>query len=264
MKRLCVIGNSQVGALKRGFDQLRAEAHPVCELYSACFWSLPGGDGPCIQVHGSTISALPERRHEVKSDLALPPDGSLDLAGFDAVLLAGVGIHAIRRQHHSVLSRHVVAGFIDDVAAVASGQQVVSRAVFARLAAAYLQQLPCVANIAKIAAIGPRPILVQTFPLPTSRLVEQADFDFAAYGRGLPRFLAWYHRLQVQRVEAHGSGADLRVLRYPDAWCDSGFTPDAFGNGKDAWHMGPRFGRWFMGQLLPQAWLGVAPESAAV
>lgn len=240
MKKLCVIGNSQVGALKVGYDNLENK------YYNASFWSMPGGRGPTIQIENNKIAVSQEVLQKVKTDI-LPPGRELNLSSFDAVLLSGVGVFAIRKQYNAMNRKLLVAGFIDNRMPI--DRQVVSRALFTELLENELRNLPCFKNIDKVESIFHKKIYIQQSPMPTPNVADQADFDLP-YGRNLGSFLSWYHNQQSQIIEKHIKGKNIELIKYPKEWIEAGFTPIHYKNQNDAWHLNAKFGELFMRLLM--------------
>jgi hypothetical protein len=90
MNHICVIGNSQVGALRQGYTLLKSPT------YSASFWAIPGGGGPYLNIQSNKISVSKELSLKINTDIIPPPTECFDISKFDAILLSGVGIPAIR------------------------------------------------------------------------------------------------------------------------------------------------------------------------
>ena len=83
MKRLLVIGNSQVGALKNGYENIQDRN------FNAQFWSIPGGGGPTLRFDRSGHLLGCE---DVISDCLCENTDSLCLNDYDLILLSGVGM----------------------------------------------------------------------------------------------------------------------------------------------------------------------------
>lgn len=243
MKRLCVIGNSHVGSLKEGYDLLDDK------FFMASFWSIPGS-GPRIKIENNKIIASQNKlERRVVTDIQPHPGKELDISSYDAILLSGVGIPAIRKQNATINSKYLAAGFIDSEIPI--DRQVLSRELFSRIIKNSLQNLSSFQNISKIESIFNKEIYIQLFPMPTPGVVKQADFDAHYYGRNLGSFLSWYYLQQRLVIEEHIRNKNISLVLYPDDWVKTGFTPIEY-HRRDSWHMNEKFGEFFMGHLMRQ------------
>jgi hypothetical protein len=244
MKRLCVIGNSQVGSLKAGYGVLNNSS------YIASFWSIPGGGGPNIKIKNNKILAASGFSDRVRTDIQLLSDRELDISRFDAVLLSGIGIPAIRKQNNTINSKYLAAEFIENEMLI--DRQVLSKAVFSEIINNALQNLNSFKNITKIESIFKKKIYIQMFPMPTPDVEDQTDFDLQHYGRNLGGFLSWYYEQQSLIIKGHIRYKNISLVKYPSNWIESGFTPIEYASQKDAWHMNKDLGKYFMGHLMSE------------
>jgi len=242
MKHICVIGNSQVGALKQGYDSLNDLT------YKASFFSIPGGGGPNLYIKNGLISIPEKFSMKVKTDIALSSFERFDISEYDAILLSGVGLPAIRKQNETVNRHYLAAGFIENRKGV--DKQILSRDVFSILVKKAVNESPSFLNINKISSIFKKNIFVQQFPLPTPSVSRQPDFDLQCYGQNVGKFLSWYCRKQTHAMESSLNQENILILNYPKEWLEVGFTPIQYQSENDAWHMNKQFGAYFMGELL--------------
>lgn len=241
MKHICVIGNSQVGALKQGYDSLNDLT------YRASFFSIPGGGGPRLDIKDNAISIPEKLSMRVETDIIPLPSDRLDISEYDAILLSGVGIPAIRNTNNTISRKYLVAGFIENRKDV--DRQVLSKDVFSILVEKEVHRSPSFLNIIKISSIFNKKIYVQQFPLPTPIVSSQPDFDLQCYGENVGAFLSWYYQKQINAMEVGVSRENVLIINYPQEWLEVGFTPVEYSS-HDAWHMNKEFGSYFMGELL--------------
>lgn len=241
MKHICVIGNSQVGALKQGYDSLNDPT------FRASFFAIPGGGGPYLDIKDNAVSIPEESSPRVITDIVPMPSDRFDISKYDAILLSGVGGPAIRNTNNCVGSKYLVAGFIENRNYV--DRQVLSKDVFSISIEKELHRSSSFLNINKISSIFNKKIYVQNFPLPTPIVLSQSDFDMQCYGKNVGEFLSWYYKKKINAMEAGVNRENVMILNYPQEWLEDGFTPIKYSS-QDAWHMNKEFGSYFMGQLL--------------
>ena len=244
MTKICVIGNSHVGALKQGYDSLNIDS------YEASFWCIPGGYGPSIDVEDGKIVVPSNRQHTVESDIVPHPGNELDLSGFDVVLLSGVGIPAIRKQNPTLHKKYAAGNFLGE--GNHSGRQNLSIAMFGKLIEHELRQLDSFMNIDKLSSIFDKKILIQQFPMPTESVVNQPDFDAHYYGNKFGYFMSWYQNEQSLVLKKHAKRRNVSLVKYPAEWVSKGFTPSEYRSSDDSWHMNDKFGAFFMGDVLAE------------
>ena len=242
MKKICVIGNSHVGTLKKGYDSLEKKT------YVAHFWAIPGGGGPRISIEENKILAREKDWNKIQTDIEPFPGTTLDILDYDAILLSGVGMPPIRNDREMIHNHYLAAGFIDGK--VHGVRQVLSKTVFSQLISFTFHKRSSFQNIEKIESIFKKKIFIQLTPLPTSNVVNRPDFDLHDYGHNLGRFLFWYYNQQCLVIEESFRNKNISLVKYPADLVENGFTPVGYQNYNDAWHMNDKFGALFMGKLL--------------
>lgn len=249
MKHICVIGNSQVGALRLGYKSLEN-----CN-YEASFWTVPGGGGPKISIQSNLLNASEVSLDKLQTDIKPAPKEGLDISNFDAILLSGVGIPAIRKIPGGTgfHSKYAVAGFLPKKAV--KGKQILSKEVYSLAVEHALHSIPSFKNISTIESIYKKKIFLQLFPLPTPDIVNQGDFFLGHYGTNVGKYLSWYLTVQSNCIKRHIKNKNISIVGYPTEWLQSGFTPIDYSSHRDAWHLNEDFGRFYMGQLMGQALL---------
>jgi hypothetical protein len=201
-----------------------------------------------LEIEDGSISIPDKIARHVNTDISPIPFGRFDISKYDAILLSGVGIPAIRKQNDTINRRYVVAGFVENKNEI--DRQVVSRGVFSILIEKAINNLPSFVNIARVSSIFNKNIYVQPFPLPTPIVLDQSDFDLRCYGRNVGAFLSWYYTKQISAIESSINNKNVFIVNYPQNWLDEGFTPISYRSIDDAWHMNKDFGAYFMREIL--------------
>ena len=246
--RLCVIGNSHVAALRAGLDR-----SGLRRAGSVDWFAIPGGYGPALVLDGWRLRARdPAARVETSVDH--DPAVGLDLSVYDQVLFSAAGLPAARRSFvNHVLVAQAHAGWLRDgtgpadVAATARGSaRPVSAAVLSLAIAGALRPMHGLRSLGDLARALPGRITVQPVPLPVRGVLSQPDCPLGGlYGDDAGPFLAWAWRVQQAQIGAMLAdlGARAGLLNLPDpAWLGDGFTPDAYAEGDDGWHLNADYG----------------------
>lgn len=235
MKMLLAIGNSQIGALKKGFREVSNKK------FIAHFWSIPGGRGPRLDLDVNGDLLGDER---VLADCLSESTDSLIIKDYDFILLSGVGIPAIRRSNNTLHRHSVPAGLVDCSNMARLKRSLISKNCYAEIVKSSIKTYPSFQNIEKIRKHYSGRLMVQMFPLPAKQVLSKERYDMGVYGDHALSFLAWYYKIQesVLLKECKRLGAEL--IKYPSNWMDSGLTPDQYST-KDAWHMNAEFGKFF-------------------
>lgn len=243
MKHICVIGNSHVGALKAGFKSWKEPS------YQASFFSIPGGGGPALGTEEGVLT-IPERSvPRIVTDIEPSPQQRFDISRFDAIMLSGLGMPAIRVQNKTLHRFYVAAGFIDKPDLLGD-RQIISKNLFKALVEEELQSKESFKNIARISSIFQKNIYIQLFPLPSPDIINRDDFDLQCYGEKLGEFLSWYYQIQIDTIKKYTENKNVFIVDYPKEWMQAGFIPLQYETGNDTWHKTKEFGRYFMEELL--------------
>jgi hypothetical protein len=234
---ICVIGNSQGAALVQGLALL-TDRNRIS--HKVDFFCVVGGGGPRLEFSGKTI-IVPEEG--VDSSITLE-GGYLSLDGYQAILLSGVGIYALRKNNPHPLNTHF---FLE----ANSSDHAFSMQFMERLLRAWVREIPSVQNIRRLRQIFDGRILVQPFPMPVEAILDQADFELPYDREAIRSIFKWHaaiHDDELARTASEVDGCDL--VSYPTDWLESGFTPGHFASVGDAWHMNANFGAFYMAKVF--------------
>ena len=240
--KAAVIGNSQVGALRKGFNSNRFNKFEVID-----FFGVAGGGGPELVVSGNNCEFVGDGRVNTNR---VDVNGIINLEAYDTVVLSGVGIAALRPMNSEIafLQEYLVAKFLPNVTED-DYQKVLDVEIAEELIKHNLQLSPSFQNISKLMDCNVSRIVIQMFPLPTEDICSQKDFTLAYDNK--QGFLGWYHNVQASVIRnLCESSEKLSFLNYPQNWFDNGFTPSEFSSNDDAWHMNESFGVWYLNQLI--------------
>ena len=235
--KICVIGNSQVGALLSGYKLL-----PEIKVH-ADFVGIIGGGGPCLEVENGTI-VVPEKA-QLSSEVA--GLDRLDLGEYDAVLLSGVGSYAMRKNLKTFSSMVHVHEFISDDK-ISQCEYVVTKSLYKNALKDHVRVLNCNLNIVRVRSIFNGHIFLQMFPMPTPGVLDQLDFPFVYEKEELGHFLIWYNQILSNECSIIAEENNATLISYSDLFFKNGFTQSKYSTA-DAWHMNPLFGKLFWEQF---------------
>lgn len=236
--KLCMIGNSQGAALVEGLDRL---AEQGTLPHAVDYFLVVGGGGPRLDFDGDRIR-VPADGVESNLDLSA---GHIRIDGYDALLVSGVGIYALRKDNPHPLNTHFLH------ATTAASDDVFSWQFLDRLMRAYVREVPSTQNIAQLRRIFAGRILVQPFPIPVESLLDQADFALPYDRETIRAIFRWHAALQDNELRrVAGEIENCAVVSYPAEWIGDGFTPERFGSYGDAWHMNADFGAFYMARVF--------------
>lgn len=237
-----VIGNSQVGSLKSGYDAAKGDM-------SLEFFSVPGGNGPKLKmdqgrvVAGGAAAAIAEPKALVQSGIALN--------NYDYIVYSGWGISALRTQNAAHLLNRFTLAEMNLVRG--ADQQPVSRGFMAAVIATEVRRLPGTAGLRMLRAAFDGPIIIQPFPLPTPLVLTREDCSLSEqYGPQSGALLSWYYTAQYTVLSdvAQEVGGNTVLLPYPEEnWLTEGFTPKEYAQGGDCWHMNAAHGSLVLAQV---------------
>lgn len=239
-----VVGNSHVGALRL------AKRH-CPQSVSIDYLSLPGGNGPKLRFQGRKV--LPgDNVTMINAEPKALAEGA-DLSTYDFVIFSALGLAAPRANNpEHLLNRYLVAGFSES----SPQHPVVSRGFMAEMIDAALRRIPAKHGLYRLAETFTGPIMVQPFPIANALLSTRGpDVTMlpTRYGATLWKFQGWYYRAQFAAMRALllECGDHVRLLDYPEpGWLDAGFTPEAYAQGRDCWHMNAEYGTRVFDQVL--------------
>jgi hypothetical protein len=234
--KICIIGNSHVGALKNGYELIKENRQVAIDFYS-----IPGGGGPNLMFSDdrvvNTISSI-------RTTVELGGEG-LALNDYNIILLSGVGIHAIRNSNKHILQSNLLSEFI-----INEQDKGFSKSLLKEMLKEFFFMMPSVINIEKISSVFNGKLYIQMFPIPTSVLFEQSDFNLPYDKKSIMNFISWYYTIQEEFLyEVTKQRVNIEFIPYPKDWIASGRTPSDYAT-NDAWHMNKEFGRFYIEKLI--------------
>tara|TARA_R110001583_G_scaffold195529_1_gene375447 strand:+ start:2674 stop:3465 length:792 start_codon:yes stop_codon:yes gene_type:complete len=250
---ICVIGNSHVAALKQSSIQLP---------YNLDFYAIPGAGAPDLIVKNGKV--FPDYESDkgvtypdlklgewVRSNIPDVEKNGLDLNDYDLILYSGVGLPALRTSNKNSLNQVLYYAFLPpDYEKNNSMKCVVSKNCYEKL---LFNELECSANICTLRLLLTHfkgKILLQHFPIPTSHLLAQEDFDYLK-SKDIPALIKWFYEKQITYIKNIIRGYDnvsylFDVFELVD---DTGLTEHKLGSPKDAWHMNHLYGDAVLNRL---------------
>ncbi|HEY0293123.1 MAG TPA: hypothetical protein VGC51_12465 [Hansschlegelia sp.] len=264
MKRICLIGDSHIAALRLGWQRIRAR-YPHVEI------DFFGGAGSKMKkLRSDKRGALVPASEALRQDILLT-SGGLDrivLADYDAFALVGMGFGLIRLFHLSKFQRTI------DMIATVQPPHLISNEVFQRACMTSLRNCRAVQIAREIRTQSKRPIVLIRQPYYSQEVLRERDRsvwnDAAVAGPKLEaemeRFIAVLEQKRGIKVAPYPE--ETRVERY--------FTAPAYASGSirmlagfdtlhevgEYRHMNPLFGERVMELLLPTFGPGFAEVSS--
>ena len=241
MKRIFVIGNSQVASLKSGYELVEKKDFQIS------FFGIPGGGGPNINIDSEGNLILGEWAKENNfSDLK---NDNINIHNFDIIFLSGVGLAALRKRNQGKLDFNLLKFIPSGFNLTRHNRNLISKDCYTSIMNNILLNLPCVKNIKLISSIFKKKIFVQFFPLPTEDVLDQVDNNIISDKESSSRFLSWHYQQQIAILKKTYSSEQIQFLDYPKDWILSGFTPSIYKT-SDAWHHNKDFGKYIIEDFL--------------
>lgn len=240
--KVAVIGNSQVGALRKGFNTRNFGEFDILD-----FFGVAGGGGPELIFEGNNCEFVGDSRVNTNR---VDFNGIINIEDYDTVVLSGVGIAALRPMNSEIafLQKYLVAKYVTNVTE-ADYEKVLDIEIAEELIKHNLTLSPSFQNIHKLMECNVRRIIIQMFPLPTEDICSQRDFTLDYHDKA--GFLGWYYNVQASVIRDLCEKSDkLSFLNYPENWFEKGFTPFEFSSNNDAWHLNENFGVWYLNCLI--------------
>lgn len=260
--RILVLGNSQVAALRLAVGDVLPEGATgpaIRDGHEFLFYAQFGGGAPNLYVRDGRLVAPRVQAGSFTTIEGTRVEDGLSLDAFDAVVVSAVGLRADRSDARHFLSATAVAALTER-----PGRGAVSRGLFERMLAAETRNSPQWGSIVALRTIYAKPLLFQSWPLPTPEVVTRDDFSSARrYGDRVSEFLAFYFAAMGRAVAANAASLSpaAEVLPVPDpAWLAEGFTPAQYGT-RDPWHMNADYGALVLDQIV--AWAGTLGQHRA-
>lgn len=232
--RICVVGNSHAGALKRALR--RSDRTP----HTFDFFVQPGGGGPQLEIRDGRAFMNGPRKQSDWATIGSIEDG-LDIGLFDAVIFASGGLPAHRKHFGRHLLNNVVhAGFAETPQ---PGRQSVSSTVMSLALQRWLLDLGGTRSLRLIRSVFSGPMIVLMCPLPGRHLDKtKSPSDLPTrYGHRLEAFLTWYYREQISVIANEAQAIGAACQPPPEEFLLAGFTPDQF-SAHDPWHANEAYG----------------------
>jgi hypothetical protein len=251
--RICVIGNSHVAALKN--------AATLLELTELDFYAIPGAGAPDLLIDNGKVFAdydsargvtYPnfKRGEWVSSNIPHVERDGLQLANYDCIFYAGLGLPALRKSNintiNQVICLPLYQGEFNELSL-----PMVSQHCFKSLVEDELNINASLNSLQRLIENYKGRILLQHFPLPCESILEQADFYYSKSTK-ITAFLEWYYRKQTKYVQNLIANYDnveylFDVFEHVDT---TGFTQRQFGQANDGWHMNENYGKVVLNNLL--------------
>lgn len=217
------------------------------------FFVMPGGAGPHLRAEGGRLFAAPDKRDKLFSTIPTAVVDGVDPTSFDAVMVSAVGLPA----HRNGAPGHILNQIVLSRCAADSGasRQPVSEDVMIRAMDGVLRASPGFEAIRLIRSVFLGQILIQVCPLPTRavaayQVMSDKGSNLAAqYGERVWSFLGWYHRRQIDLIQAYADTLNARLLPPDDSFVEAGFTPNKYKT-PDPWHMNTGYGRLVLKQVF--------------
>jgi hypothetical protein len=225
--RLCVVGNSHVGALRSAYNSTQASSSLQVDFYAV------PGDSP-VTKDGAVVAL--ESVHSTVGPV-------LDPSGYDSILVSAVGYWAVRNVNagHPLL-KMALSTWASELPTVSAG-------VFKRASRQVLVDYPIMRFCADLRTVFAGKIYFQPWPLPSSDVYQDAEWRLnVLYGGRAPAVIAYFYQLQYELLgELLADKGTL--LPYPKAeWLREGSTPAELAT-QDPWHMGGTYGELVLAQL---------------
>lgn len=240
--KICVIGNSHAGALKRALDRIAQPSHTFD------FLAQVGGLGPRLEIRNGRVFAASAMARPDQAFLGDHQDG-VDLASCDAVLFAAAGLPAhLARIKRDPLNNLLHAGFAKRPV---SGRQSVSGAVMAMALEHTLLAMPAMAGIRLIRSVFSGPLVVIARPLPGRGIdatPDPSDLPLQ-YGAQLDAFMTWYYREQTRVITNETRLIGAACLPPPEDILLAGHMPERY-CGIDPWHANADYGEITLDRAL--------------
>lgn len=232
--KICIVGNSHAGALKRALNRASRPTHDF-DVFAQ-----RGGGGPRLEVKDGRVFAI-EGRGGFDQGILGDLTHGLDLAPFDAVLFAAAGLaaHFTESVSHP-LNNMLHAGFAKSPLA---GRPSLSGAIMSASLERCLLTTANMQALRVIRSVFAGPLVIITCPLPARHFdtaAKSSDLP-AQYGDRLAEFMTWYYREQIRVIANEARALGAACVPPPEEFMAAGFTPDRYCS-RDPWHCNADYG----------------------
>ncbi|MEQ8651435.1 MAG: hypothetical protein RIC87_03120 [Kiloniellales bacterium] len=178
-------------------------------------------------------------------------EGEIQIAGYDAIVLAALGTQVPRPANTSAVANLV--RFAKFACPQDEGPPLVSETVFLTMLETVLKSCKIVEFANKLYRATSQPVFLLPWPLPCVAAVEPNSSNFQRfYGRFAEPALRWYgtatYRVAERAKDSLEEGVTILDC-IPKEWVDSGLSPAEFG-APDPWHMTADYGKMVIEALL--------------
>lgn len=246
MKRVCVIGNSHLAALRLS----RGRARPGSE-FSYSFFALHGSLHPSLLLKDGRLFA--KKPENVRTDIEGAAHLGVDPAAYDAIVISAFGLPLVTKDILSLTHPLAEARCADWRIEDATDLPLVSRAVMTEILSSRLAVFPSLLTIQQIAQIFSGPIIIQPKPKPAHLCFQDREWSLVArYGEGLPHVIAGFiemHDAATRRLLDKISPRPI-LLGYPALPDETpSSVPDAYSQKNDGFHKNGLYGAAVIEQI---------------
>ena len=249
MRKICVIGNSHVAAVKLAYDNQEL-------LDNISFYAIPGAGAPNFVIDGNQLVPLYEQDYGVsypanlskgdwvRSDIKNVESEGLSIQQYDAIFYLGVGLPAYRT--HLKNSHHYIK-LTGESPCNHTG--VVSESCFKAIFHHELMNTCNIQSLERLIAQFDRPIFISMAPIPSQDVLKQNDFP--KWLSNPKQFLAWCYQMQKRYLtERFIATGKARWLFDEETGADEWhFTDKKYAAKTDAWHMEQRYGDFVLSKI---------------
>lgn len=245
--KVCVIGNSQVGALFKAAQGNSArqyehyDFHSILVARNVDIDSIPPG---YVEIKNNRLVTT-SAKHKINSQSSYYSDTGLDFSQYSAIIVSACGFWAYRNENAHWLFELRLADWPLKADSNIPTPLMVSVGLFEQITYAMQSHTVTMQICEALATSYAGKILVQPWPLPCETILLDQSWKlrrlYGDYACSISQFFFASQYKAIQQYLAQ-LGEQFTLLPYPDPdWLHSGYTPERFGT-SDPWHMNADYG----------------------
>ncbi|CAG1023100.1 hypothetical protein MTYM_02196 [Methylococcales bacterium] len=253
--KVCVIGNSQVSALRMAVaSEVFSPFHEI-DFYSILVSRNHSNieyAQPYTQIKSGFLHPL-DAKHKIFTNVDSAVKSGLNLLVYDAIIISAAGYWVFRNQNdHWIFEIRLPEWEIDENNSV-NVPCVVSSGLFDATTNMMQAQSVTMQICEQLANNFSGEIILQPWPLPSESILHDKDWRInILYGKNASKIISYYYHSQYRAIMdlTMKMRKDIVTLPYPNhEWMNNGFTPSEYET-NDPWHMNHKYGSIVLKQAI--------------
>lgn len=261
--KVCVIGNSQVSALRMAIENGLCSTSCSIDFYSIVVsMNLDSIDSifQYTMVDDGFIRPIGDS-HKVFTTVDSAITTGLNFMPYAAIVISAGGYWVFRNRNEHWIFEIGIPEWSADASSGLKIPDVVSSSLFKATTAAMQPHSSTLQMCEQLAKNFPGKIIIQPWPLPSESILENNEWKInRLYGKNAAKVSSYYYKAQYDAILKMASKMrnDIVVLPYPNEdWLENGVTPRQYETA-DPWHMNDKYGALVMAQVMDVLCDGVA------